>query len=161
MSHSSKSFRLSDCQSVFEYGLLILNTACSHSKAALTLEAKQLFDSHQIGMGDPSQIAQPPLTPARPSNISTLSASKMPKRGKGGSLKNRIALIHSFCHIESYAIDLSWDILVRFAPSHRFRRQKRAVSQKLEELIQCLESNQIHQVSSFWKLHGIRYFVNL
>jgi uncharacterized ferritin-like protein (DUF455 family) len=28
---------------------------------------------------------------------------------------SRLALIHSLAHIESYAIDLSWDILVRFA----------------------------------------------
>jgi uncharacterized ferritin-like protein (DUF455 family) len=38
----------------------------------------------------------------------------MPKRGKAGSLKNRITLLHSLAHIESYAIDLSWDIIARF-----------------------------------------------
>lgn len=139
MTMSAHDFRLANCQTVFEYGLLVLNTSCSHSKASLTLEAKHLYDTHQIPMGDPTQIALPPLTPARPLNVSTLSASKMPKRGKGGSLKNRIALIHSFCHIESYAIDLSWDILVRFAPSHRYRRQQRSVSEQIEEIIECLE----------------------
>ena len=139
----SNSFRMACCSTVFEYGLLVLNTSCSHSKAALTLEAKQLFDAQQIAMGDPTQIALPPLTPARPLNVSTLSASKMPKRGKGGSVKNRIALIHSFCHIESYAIDLSWDILVRFAPSQRYRSRKRTVSEQIEEMIECLERNKV------------------
>ncbi len=38
----------------------------------------------------------------------------MAKRGIG-SLKGRIALIHSLCHIELNAIDLALDIVARFA----------------------------------------------
>jgi hypothetical protein len=34
---------------------------------------------------------------------------------KGDPVGNRLRLIHSQAHIESYAIDLSWDILLRFA----------------------------------------------
>ena len=29
-------------------------------------------------------------------------------------MEDRLLLIHSLCHIESYAIDLSWDMCVRF-----------------------------------------------
>lgn len=32
--------------------------------------------------------------------------------------KRVIALLHSFCHIESFAIDLSWDVLCRFILSN-------------------------------------------
>ena len=32
-----------------------------------------------------------------------------PKRGKGGSLASRQALLHSLCHIENWAVDLRQD----------------------------------------------------
>lgn len=38
----------------------------------------------------------------------------MPKLGKGGSLRSRQAILHSLVHTESWAIDLSWDIIARF-----------------------------------------------
>jgi len=41
----------------------------------------------------------------------------MPKRG-GGSLANRISLLHSLVHIENVAIDLTWDIISRFTASN-------------------------------------------
>jgi len=37
------------------------------------------------------------------------------RRAKLKGIENRLLLLHSLCHIESYAMDLSWDILVRFA----------------------------------------------
>ncbi|GFH18550.1 uncharacterized protein HaLaN_15374 [Haematococcus lacustris] len=39
---------------------------------------------------------------------------QVPKLGKGGSLASRQAIVHSLCHIESWAVDLSWDIIARF-----------------------------------------------
>ena len=39
------------------------------------------------------------------------------KRGKGGSLASRQALLHSLVHIENWAVDLAWDIIARFGPS--------------------------------------------
>jgi uncharacterized ferritin-like protein (DUF455 family) len=38
----------------------------------------------------------------------------MPKRGKGGSLAGRIALLHALAHIEFTAIDLALDMAGRF-----------------------------------------------
>ncbi|KAL9164206.1 hypothetical protein ABFS82_06G090200 [Erythranthe guttata] len=38
----------------------------------------------------------------------------MPKLGKAGSLQSRRAIVHSLVHTESWAIDLSWDIIARF-----------------------------------------------
>ncbi|BEI80261.1 hypothetical protein CcaverHIS002_0107900 [Cutaneotrichosporon cavernicola] len=37
------------------------------------------------------------------------------KRGRGGSEKSRIVMIHALANIEQYAIDLAWDIIARFA----------------------------------------------
>jgi uncharacterized ferritin-like protein (DUF455 family) len=46
--------------------------------------------------------------------VKLLSPGAMPKRGKGGTLASRQALLHSLVHIENWAIDLSWDIIARF-----------------------------------------------
>lgn len=37
------------------------------------------------------------------------------RRGKGGNIANRIKLLHALANIELWAIDLAWDIMVRFA----------------------------------------------
>ena len=104
------------CKTVFEFGVKILNTCSSEDKAQLTLECNKLYNDGKISMGNPQNIPKLPDIPARPKNIKLINPKKVSKRGGGGTLKNRIALIHSFCHIESYAIDLSWDILLRFGP---------------------------------------------
>src|SRR3546814_5321038 len=38
----------------------------------------------------------------------------MPKRGRAGSDRSRIALLHALAHIEFVAIDLAWDLVGRF-----------------------------------------------
>lgn len=55
-----------------------------------------------------------PEWPAWPANLELLPPREMPKRGKGGSDKNRIALWHSLAHIEFVAIDLALDMAGRF-----------------------------------------------
>ncbi|MEL6737436.1 MAG: ferritin-like domain-containing protein [Pseudomonadota bacterium] len=55
-----------------------------------------------------------PDSPARPEAPELLPPNKMPKRGKGGSERARIALWHSLAHIEFVAIDLALDMAGRF-----------------------------------------------
>ncbi len=55
-----------------------------------------------------------PDSPARPSTPELLSPARMPKRGKFGSERGRIALWHSLAHIEFVAIDLALDMAGRF-----------------------------------------------
>lgn len=55
-----------------------------------------------------------PDRPARPERPELLPPNKMPKRGKGGSERGRIALIHALAHIEFSAIDLAFDMAGRF-----------------------------------------------
>ncbi len=55
-----------------------------------------------------------PDHPARPDRPELLLPNKMPKRGKGGSERARIALWHSLAHIEFVAIDLALDMAGRF-----------------------------------------------
>ena len=55
-----------------------------------------------------------PDTPARPAEPQLLAPGRMPKRGRGQSLKGRIALYHALAHIEFVAIDLALDMAGRF-----------------------------------------------
>ncbi|KAK1300605.1 hypothetical protein QJS10_CPB13g00818 [Acorus calamus] len=57
----------------------------------------------------------PPDKPARSEGLVRLvPPGQMPKLGKGGSLHSRQSILHSLVHTESWAIDLSWDIIARF-----------------------------------------------
>ena len=55
-----------------------------------------------------------PDRPARPARPELLPPNRMPKRGRGGSDKGRIALWHALAHIEFSAIDLALDAAGRF-----------------------------------------------
>ncbi len=58
-----------------------------------------------------------PNRPSRPETPILLPPNRMPKRGKGQSLTQRIALIHALAHIEFVAIDLALDMAGRFGSS--------------------------------------------
>jgi uncharacterized ferritin-like protein (DUF455 family) len=55
-----------------------------------------------------------PDAPARPERPQLLAPARMPKRGKGGSERGRIAMLHALAHIEFAAIDLAFDLAGRF-----------------------------------------------
>jgi len=55
-----------------------------------------------------------PVRPARPAEPPLLPANRMPKRGKAGSERSRIAMLHALAHIEFGAIDLAFDMAGRF-----------------------------------------------
>jgi len=55
-----------------------------------------------------------PDVPGRPRQPELLPPHKMPKRGRGQSLRGRIALYHAVAHIEFVAIDLALDMAGRF-----------------------------------------------
>jgi uncharacterized ferritin-like protein (DUF455 family) len=55
-----------------------------------------------------------PDRPARPPELVLLPAKNMPKRGKAGSERSRIAMLHALAHIEYGAIDLAFDMAGRF-----------------------------------------------
>ncbi|MEZ5708223.1 MAG: ferritin-like domain-containing protein [Blastomonas sp.] len=56
----------------------------------------------------------PPDRPGRPERPELLPPNRMPKRGRGGSERARIALLHALAHIEFAAIDLAFDLIARF-----------------------------------------------
>lgn len=55
-----------------------------------------------------------PDAPARPKHPELLPPNAMPKRGKVGSERSRIAMIHALAHIEYVAIALALDMAGRF-----------------------------------------------
>lgn len=55
-----------------------------------------------------------PDRPARPRRPELLAPSQMPKRGRAGSERGRIAMLHALAHIEFGAIDLAIDMAGRF-----------------------------------------------
>jgi uncharacterized ferritin-like protein (DUF455 family) len=55
-----------------------------------------------------------PEEPARPVRPELLPPNAMPKRGRGGSERGRLALLHALAHIEFVAIDLALDAAGRF-----------------------------------------------
>lgn len=55
-----------------------------------------------------------PDRPARPASPELLPPGRMPKRGKIGSERSRIAMLHALAHIEFVAIDLAFDLIGRF-----------------------------------------------
>lgn len=101
--------------SVLQAGWRALNSSSMTDKVILTLFA---FLHHKEGKLPISLYQEEQKYeinslehPSRPKNVQVLAPRDMPKRN-AHSKKN--ALIHSLAHIESYAIDLSWDILIRF-----------------------------------------------
>lgn len=55
-----------------------------------------------------------PDAPARPALPELLPPNRMPRRGRGGSERGRLALVHALAHIEFVAIDLAVDMAGRF-----------------------------------------------
>lgn len=55
-----------------------------------------------------------PDRPARPEAPELLPPNRMPKRGRIGSERARIAMLHALAHIEFVAIDLAFDLIGRF-----------------------------------------------
>ena len=55
-----------------------------------------------------------PDRPAWPAQPELRAPNQMPRRGKGGSERGRIALLHALAHIEFVAIDLAVDLAGRF-----------------------------------------------
>ncbi|KAI4352634.1 hypothetical protein L6164_006867 [Bauhinia variegata] len=105
----------SKSETLVEAALRVLNTADPFEKARLGDSVASQWLQGTITLAyHPSLQLNVPDRPARLSNVKLVSPSLMPKLGKAGSLQSRQAIVHSLAHTESWAIDLSWDIIARF-----------------------------------------------
>ncbi|KAH7100325.1 DUF455-domain-containing protein [Auriculariales sp. MPI-PUGE-AT-0066] len=107
-------------RTLIDWAVLILNTSSPKLKVERTRHAVHLFRTGKIksiGHNSPN-IQRPPDIPPRADSVRTVDPAKSGKRGKGGSQKSRIAMLHALANIEQWAIDLAWDIIARFGPQH-------------------------------------------
>lgn len=108
---------LDDNASFCDWAAHILNTPNPEHKIELTAHLMSTFIKRErssspmeLGRGRATPPAQPPRE-----GLQSVQPWKMPKPGKGGTLKSRIAMLHALANIELWAIDLAIDICVRFA----------------------------------------------
>ncbi len=81
---------------------------------AKVMATRKLVREWRMGKLATGFSATMPVRPVWPESLKLLPPNQMPKRGRGGSEKNRIALWHSLAHIEFVAIDLALDMVGRF-----------------------------------------------
>jgi uncharacterized ferritin-like protein (DUF455 family) len=91
--------------------LAVLTTADAVEKAETSRSMAAAWRRGDIGA--PGRAA-PPERPARPARPELRPPADMPKRRRGGSAAGRTALLHAIAHIELNAIDLAWDLVIRF-----------------------------------------------
>ena len=89
----------------------VLLAAASDAKVKAARKAARDW---RLGRLEHAFSAALPDRPARPDAPELLPASHMPRRGRGGSARGRIALLHALAHIEFVAIDLAFDMAARF-----------------------------------------------
>ncbi|BDA41926.1 Uncharacterized protein HI_0077 [Coccomyxa sp. Obi] len=103
-------------ESLFYAALRVLYEPNAARKGVLTHQTASLWRAGKLTLqGDMFQDMPPVLSrPARDDTVQLVEPKKMKRLGKGGTLASRQALVHSLVHIESWAVDLSWDIIARF-----------------------------------------------
>lgn len=89
----------------------VLLTADARAKAAAATAVAQAWRAGTLAADCSAAV---PDRPARPPRPVLLDPSRMPKRGKAGTLASRQALLHAVAHIELNAIDLAFDMVARF-----------------------------------------------
>lgn len=100
-----------DIGSVGEAIRAALLTADARDKAMAARRVARDFAAGRLAFAFDTPM---PDQPARPDRPELLPPRDMPKRGRGGSERGRIALLHALAHIEFVAIDLALDMAGRF-----------------------------------------------
>ncbi|KAJ6502075.1 hypothetical protein C8R45DRAFT_608412 [Mycena sanguinolenta] len=103
-------------KTLMQWAVLILNTANPTLKVLRTRHAVQLFRTgklESIGHRSSSAPAPPDVPPREESFLrNTVNPGKVKGR------KSLAVMLHALANVEQWAIDLAWDIMARFGPSH-------------------------------------------
>lgn len=102
----SKSNKITDA------AITVLTTADPRRKAGMGREIVAKWHTGAFRVGSPGHPV--PDRPDRPEKPELLPPTQVPRR-RAGTPEGRIALLHALTHIELNAIDLSFDIIARFA----------------------------------------------
>lgn len=84
---------------------------------AKVFAARQVARDWRLGRLEFAFDEEMPERPRWPVDLEFLPPGRMPKRGRMGSHRNRVALWHSLAHIEFVAIDLALDMAGRYGES--------------------------------------------
>lgn len=83
-------------------------------KVALARVTSAAWRDRRLPIGALSTAEPMPDRPGRPEKPELLAPRAMPRRSTQG-LRGRIALLHAMAHIELNAVDMTWDLIGRFA----------------------------------------------
>jgi uncharacterized ferritin-like protein (DUF455 family) len=92
----------------------IVATPDTSAKVRLAKQTAKAWFGGRLSLGAHSSPHEMPERPGRPTRPELLPPRDMPRRTTGG-LKGRIALLHALAHIELNAVDMTWDLIGRFA----------------------------------------------
>ncbi|KAI1359063.1 hypothetical protein F5Y08DRAFT_91922 [Xylaria arbuscula] len=108
---------LGDDATLCDWCVHVLNMSDPEHKIELTTHLFSLFATREQSSTPMELGAGTVVAPEEPTrhDLRQVKPGQMPKAGKGGSLKSRIAMLHALANIEQWAIDLAIDICVRFA----------------------------------------------
>jgi len=93
--------------SLYSLAVRVLTTHDALEKAALTLEICASWNAGIVPIGESGSGIFIPASPCRPASVQMVHPTKV----KSSTKKH---MLHSLCHAESYANDLSWGIIARF-----------------------------------------------
>jgi len=92
----------------------IVSSGDTAEKVRLAYAVSKAWFKRDLSLGSPSRDGPMPDRPGRPEKPELRAPRDMPKRSLTGTA-GRLALIHSLAHIELNAVDLTWDLIGRFA----------------------------------------------
>lgn len=101
-------------RSLVDAARAIVATPDLDTKVRLAYRTSKAWFAHGLSLGALSDPAGMPDRPGRPERPELKAPRDMPRRSTGGS-KGRIALLHALAHIELNAVDMTWDLVGRFA----------------------------------------------
>lgn len=107
---------------LIEFGLLVMGTPETEEKAKLTKLATKLRKEGKLKELS-NKTFDIPEEPARPDNVKIVNPSKIRIRSPKSEI-GRKTMLHFLAHMESYAIDISWSIIVNFG--HELDEKHRA-----------------------------------
>lgn len=92
----------------------IVAASKTSEKVRLAYAVSRAWFKRELALGTSALDGPMPSRPGRPDQPALLPPRDMPKRKLSGAA-GRIALLHSLAHIELNAVDLTWDLIGRFA----------------------------------------------
>ena len=100
-------------RSLVDAAARIVATADLEEKVELAFATAKAWFSRRLSLSTGAIDATMPERPGRPARPELVPPRDLPKRSTG-SEAGRLALLHSLCHIELNAVDLTWDLVGRF-----------------------------------------------